>query len=231
MDYLHCVDGIRRGADRQVDPSAYLRLERFVGTAGEERDVLAVASSSVQLSVCGGVLRDGSVVRSVVRSLRCGKTPVGQVLCRICFSMPTNFARNSPATVSNIELCSLELQRFWMLLNVHAVELRASFVWLWLWRGCCGISVACAPVVAGGLRDTKPSDGVSSACLALVSCNSPVSVSSSNFACNSPEQSCLSVSVRVAVSLVFWNCMRLCVARAACGEDFAAGLAAGVCWA
>ena len=118
-------------------------------------------------------MRDGSVVRSVVRSLRCGKTPVGQVLCRICFSMPTNFARNSPATVSNIELCSLELQRFWMLLNVHAVELRASFVWLWLWRGCCGILVACAPVAAGGLRDTKPYDGVSSACRALVSCNSP----------------------------------------------------------
>ena len=60
------------------------------------------------------------------------------------FPSATNFARNSLATASNIELWSLELQRFWMLLNVHAVELRASFVWLWLWRGCC------RPI--GGLR-------------------------------------------------------------------------------
>ena len=35
-------------------------------------------------------------------------------------------------------------------------------------------------------------------------------LSSSNFACNFPEQSCLFVSVRIVVSLVFWNCMRLC---------------------
>ena len=37
---------------------------------------VAGASSSVQLSACVGGLRDGSVVRSVVRSLRRGKTPV-----------------------------------------------------------------------------------------------------------------------------------------------------------
>ena len=35
-------------------------------------------------------------------------------------------------------------------------------------------------------------------------------LSSINFACNFPEQSCLFASVRIAVSLVFWNCMRLC---------------------
>ncbi|WP_152905056.1 hypothetical protein [Xylanimonas cellulosilytica] len=56
------------------------------------------------------------------------------MLFQASFVLLTNFARNSPAAASNIELWSLELQRFWMLLNIHAVELRATFVWL----GCCG---------------------------------------------------------------------------------------------
>ena len=190
-----------------------------MGTVGEECDGLAVTSSSVRLSACGGVLRDGSVVRSVARSLRRGVwrgvCAAGKPLLWICFPVPTNFARNSLATASNIELWSLELQRFWMLLNVHAVELRASFVWLWLWRGCC------RPI--GGLRAGRrwgfcTTRSPLTACRRvgpLCSAIPPVSVSSSNFACNSPERSCSSVSVRVAVSLVFWNCMRLCIARGA----------------
>ena len=94
-DNLHCVDGIRRGADRQVGPSAYLHLERLVGTVGEERDVLAVASSSVQLSACGGAC-----------GTECGEESalLTGPLFRMCFSAPTNFARNSLATASNIEL-------------------------------------------------------------------------------------------------------------------------------
>ena len=39
-----------------------------------------------------------------------------------------NFARNSPATVSDIEFRSLELQRFGTLLRLHPIELRAIFV-------------------------------------------------------------------------------------------------------
>ena len=39
----------------------------------------------------------------------------------------TNFARNSPATVSNLECASLELQRFRRLLKVLVIELRATF--------------------------------------------------------------------------------------------------------
>ena len=39
----------------------------------------------------------------------------------------TNFARNSPATVSNLECASLELQRFQRLLKLLSIELRASF--------------------------------------------------------------------------------------------------------
>ena len=40
----------------------------------------------------------------------------------------SNFARNSPATLSNIEFRSLELQRFLTLLKLHPIELRATFL-------------------------------------------------------------------------------------------------------
>ena len=39
----------------------------------------------------------------------------------------TNFARNSPVTLSNLECASLELQRFQRLLKLSSNELRASF--------------------------------------------------------------------------------------------------------
>ena len=39
----------------------------------------------------------------------------------------TNFARNSPVTLSNLECASLELQRFQRLLKLPSNELRASF--------------------------------------------------------------------------------------------------------
>ena len=39
-----------------------------------------------------------------------------------------NFARNSPATISNIEFRLLELQRFLTLLKLRPIELRAT-VW------------------------------------------------------------------------------------------------------
>ena len=42
--------------------------------------------------------------------------------------MLTNFARNSPTTVSNLECASLELQRFQRLLKLPSNELRATFL-------------------------------------------------------------------------------------------------------
>ena len=42
---------------------------------------------------------------------------------------PNNVACNSPEIASNIEFTSLELQRFWTLLKVHAIELHAKFIW------------------------------------------------------------------------------------------------------
>ena len=59
--------------------------------------------------------------------------------CRI--AEPTlNFARNSPATISNIEFRSLELQRFGTLLRLHPIELRATFLGAW---PCCPSNFAC----------------------------------------------------------------------------------------
>ena len=39
-----------------------------------------------------------------------------------------NFACNSPATLSNLEIRSLELQRFQTLLKLHPIELHATFL-------------------------------------------------------------------------------------------------------
>ena len=39
-----------------------------------------------------------------------------------------NFACNSPATLSNLEIRSLELQRFQTLLKLHLIELHASLL-------------------------------------------------------------------------------------------------------
>ena len=58
-------------------------------------------------------------------------TPVGPcVLTRIhLIAEPTpNFACNSPTTLSNPEIRSLELQRFYALLNLHPIELHATFL-------------------------------------------------------------------------------------------------------
>ncbi|WP_232217219.1 hypothetical protein, partial [Actinomyces sp. ICM54] len=63
-------------------------------------------------------------------------TPVGLVVCWVAWrvvSKPgqappplSNFARNSPVTLSNIEFGSLELQRFQTMLKIRSIELRAK---------------------------------------------------------------------------------------------------------
>ena len=62
--------------------------------------------------------------------------------CRIAETAP-NFARNSPATISNIEFRSLELQRFGALLNVHPIELRAKLR--------CGVSLLWSSLLLRGI--------------------------------------------------------------------------------
>ena len=48
------------------------------------------------------------------------------VIVLVAFDLLSNFARNSPATVSRYELKVLKLQRFRALLKAHAIELRAT---------------------------------------------------------------------------------------------------------
>ena len=65
-------------------------------------------------------------------------TPVGLVVCWVAWrvvskpgqALPplSNFARNSPVTLSNIEFGSLELQRFQTMLKIRSIELRAKFL-------------------------------------------------------------------------------------------------------
>ena len=55
-----------------------------------------------------------------------GVTP-GRFESRAVCCAPSNFARNSPVALSGFELASLELQRFWLLLKFHVIELRANF--------------------------------------------------------------------------------------------------------
>ena len=63
--------------------------------------------------------------RRVARRVVTAQVSRPDLNCRIAETVP-NFARNSPATISNIEFRSLELQRFGALLNVHPIELRAK---------------------------------------------------------------------------------------------------------
>ena len=56
--------------------------------------------------------------------------------CRIVESTP-NFARNSPKTLTNREIRSLELQRFGALLKVQSIELRATFLAAWSYALSC----------------------------------------------------------------------------------------------
>ena len=73
-----------------------------------------------------GVLMCGLVCRLVVQpGPATAQVSRPDLTCRIAETVP-NFARNSPATISNIEFRSLELQRFGALLNVHPIELRAK---------------------------------------------------------------------------------------------------------
>ena len=65
-----------------------------------------------------GVLMGGWARRFVVR-------PGPAAARQTCL---TNLACNSPATISNVEFTALKSQRFQTLLNLHPIELHASFL-------------------------------------------------------------------------------------------------------
>jgi len=76
----------------------------------------------------------------VTRGVLCVARRVGATQARPCrrprapppcqrgYCGSSTFACNSPVTISEFELASLELQRFWALLKVHAIELHAEFL-------------------------------------------------------------------------------------------------------
>ena len=84
--------------------------------------------------------------KPVAASFRCGywwagllDAPVGGTWLLLSRSSLSNFARNSAPTGSNIELASLELQRFWGISKNDHDKLRAKFGWRWC-RRCPRVS-------------------------------------------------------------------------------------------
>ena len=73
---------------------------------------------------------------AVLRRCRCARLCLGGGRGGVCgvAGVPgalqtclTNFACNSPATISNVEFTALKSQRFQTLLNLHPIELHATF--------------------------------------------------------------------------------------------------------
>ena len=81
----------------------------------------AVAAPWSRCSPVGALLAGG--VWCVARS----GPPGPQCLSLLIAELATNFACNSPVTISNLEFTALELQRFRALLNLHPIELHATF--------------------------------------------------------------------------------------------------------
>ena len=99
-----------------------LELQRFWAISKSDRGKLCAKC------VCGVV----SVSRLEARpGPAAAWGPVGAHRYRGLARRHSNFARNSPATFSNIEFASLELQRFWAVLKSDRGKLCAKFVWRW----------------------------------------------------------------------------------------------------
>ena len=76
-------------------------------------------------SACIAGVSLGASSRSRAWSRRRPRAPQ---LGRRGYCASSTFACNSSVTISVFELVSLELQRFWVLLKVHAIELHAEFL-------------------------------------------------------------------------------------------------------
>ncbi len=115
--YVGALHPIRRQCTSSV------RVRRHVTGAaprnGCSAPVLVAAVGVVGVFWAWVVFRVGSL-------LGLGCLPLGS-LWRLMLWFLRNVARNSPTCISNIEIASLELQRFRVLHKVRAPELRASF--------------------------------------------------------------------------------------------------------
>ena len=98
------------------------------------------------------------------RASKPGQAPQAScpALAHIAAESTPNFARNSPATLSNSEFRSLELQRFQTLLKLRPIELRARF------RGSCSCRPAISHAIPLNVFQGLKSDRWNSADSALV---------------------------------------------------------------
>ena len=77
--------------------------------------------------MCGALARNPARLSSPQSGPAFASQASCPALAHIAAESTPNFARNSPATISNIEFRSLELQRFRTLLKLRSIELRARF--------------------------------------------------------------------------------------------------------
>ena len=101
---------------------------RATPTKGEPRKGAHRKTCTVLMGYAEGPTARSAPRRICTRSESWELCAVGRMRFQASFVLLTNFARNSPTAVSKIELWSLELQRFWMLLKFHAIELHAEFL-------------------------------------------------------------------------------------------------------
>ena len=122
-----------------------LELQRFRAVSKNDRGKLRatfVWGQSVHRSAArpSGALRAGAAwcfALPVVSSVWCSALPVVPLVfwasvassLEISEWFPSNVARNSPASISNIEFRTLELQRFRVVSKNDRGKLRATFVW------------------------------------------------------------------------------------------------------
>ena len=126
-----------------------LELQRFRAVSKNDRGKLRASfvwGQSVHRSAGrpSGALHVGDVCVAVTSLARHGRCPPAlrpclrprqcpprrwPLLCEIPEWFPSNVARNSPASISNIEFRTLELQRFRAVSKNDRGKLRATFVW------------------------------------------------------------------------------------------------------
>ena len=122
----HGCSGRRRGR-----PPARLGVLTSFGAAPRSPPVPSGPSGALHTSGSGCADQwFGASARCSARPRRRPRAPQpgpASALAHIAAELP-NFACNSPATISNVEFTALKSQRFQTLLNLHPIELHASFL-------------------------------------------------------------------------------------------------------
>ena len=153
--FPHARAGLRRGRRPARPPPALLAVSGCLVRPWAAARPRAVRAASLRLGASSrsparprrrprapqpGPLDPPVPSTPVTRGVLCVARRVGATQARPCrrprapppcqrgYCGSSTFACNSPVTISEFELASLELQRFWALLKVHAIELHAEFL-------------------------------------------------------------------------------------------------------